>query len=209
MDSKPTPTHKARSLEDILAEFEPIDQVIYEPVKLEPHRDAQALLPPTFSTKSHPFDYFTLFFTPELFSTITKHTNQYAAVQRRENKQERQHEWDPLISEELYVFLGVIIYMGIHLEPSIPMYWNTDFNKGPLHPVANHISQCRFEQIRRYCHISCSESDKRAGNDLPSNKRWWYKVEPLASTFQASFQRYYSPSSEVSIDELMVRCFGR
>jgi hypothetical protein len=207
MDSKPT--HKARSLKDILAEFEPIDQVIYEPIELEPHRDAQALLPPTFSTKSHPFDYFTLFFTPELFSTITKHTNQYAAQQRLFNIQERQCEWDPLISEELYVFLGVIIYMGIHLEPEISMYWNTDFNKGPLHPVSNHITLRRFQQIKRYCHISCSESDERAGYHLPSNKRWWYKVEPLASTFQASFQQYYSPSSEVSIDELMVRCFGR
>jgi hypothetical protein len=75
MDSKPNNTPKARSLEEILAEFKPIDQVIYETIKLEPHRDGQALLPPTFLTKSHPFDYFTLFFTPEIFSTITKHTN--------------------------------------------------------------------------------------------------------------------------------------
>jgi hypothetical protein len=172
MDSKPNNTPKARSLKEILAEFKPIDQVIYEPIELEPHRDVQALLPPTFSTKSHPFDYFTLFFTPQLFSTITKHTNQYVAIQRRENVQERQREWDPLIPEELYVFLGVIIYIGIHLEPSISMYWNIDFNKGPLHPVSNHITLRRFEQIKRYYYISCSESDKRAGNDLPSNKRW-------------------------------------
>jgi hypothetical protein len=89
------------------------------------------------------------------------------------------------------------------------MYWNTNFSTGPLHPISNHISLCRFEQIKRYCHISCPESDEREGYHLPSNKIWWYKIEPLASTLQASFQRYYSPSSEVSIDELMVRCFGR
>jgi len=41
------------------------------------------------------------------------------------------------------------------------------------------------------------------------NKIWWYKLEPLALTIQASFQKYYSPSSEVSINELMVWCFGR
>jgi hypothetical protein len=92
MDSKPNTTPKVHSLEDILAEFKPIDQVTYEPVELEPYRDAQALLPPAFSTKSHPFDYFTLFFTPKLFSTITKHSNQYAAVQRRQKAQERQRE---------------------------------------------------------------------------------------------------------------------
>jgi hypothetical protein len=89
------------------------------------------------------------------------------------------------------------------------MYWNTDFNKGPLHSIPSHISLRRFEQIKRYCHISCPISDQQRGYYLPSNKIWWYKVEPLASTLQASFQRHYSPSSEVSIDELMVRCFGR
>ena len=71
------------------------------------------------------------------------------------------------------------------------------------------MSLYRFEQIKRYCHISCPESDERNGYHLSSNKVWWYKVEPLASALQASFRRYYSPSSEVSIDELMVRCFGR
>jgi hypothetical protein len=107
------------------------------------------------------------------------------------------------------VFLGVIIYIGVYEEPDIKTYWNTDFNTGPLHTISNHISLCRFEQIKRYCHISCPESDERNGYHLGSNKVWWYKVEPLASALQASFRRYYSPSSEVSINELMVRCFGR
>ena len=89
------------------------------------------------------------------------------------------------------------------------MYWNTDFTRGPLHPIPNHISLCRFEQIKRYCHISCPESDERNGFHLPTNKMWWYKLEPLASSIQAASQCYYSPSSEVSIDELMVQCYGR
>jgi hypothetical protein len=78
------------------------------------------------------------------------------------------------------VFLGVIIYIGVYKEPNIKIYWNTDFNTGPLYTILNHISLCRFEQIKRYCHISCPESDKRNGYYLGSNKVWWYKVEPLA-----------------------------
>jgi hypothetical protein len=42
------------------------------------------------------------------------------------------------------MFLGVIIYMGVYEEPDIKMFWNTDFNKGPLYTVSNHISLCRF-----------------------------------------------------------------
>jgi hypothetical protein len=125
-------------------------------------------------------------------------------LQRLHVLEEGTREWSDLLVEELYVFLGAIIYMGIHDEPEVSMYWNTDINKGPLHTIPKHISLRRFEQIKRYCHISCPRSDESTGYHLPSNKKWWYKVEPLASSLQATFQQYYSPSSEVSIDELMV-----
>jgi L-rhamnose mutarotase len=199
----------APTLSELLAKFQPIKEVIFEPMQSEePHQPARALLPAYFSMNSNPIDYFLLFFTHTLFQLITKHTNQYAAIQRMEAK-EGQREWYNLVVEELYVFIGSIIYMGIHEEPEISMYWNTDPEKGPLHTIKEHISLTRLQQIKRYCHISDSESDKQARFDQPSNKKWWYKLEPLASSLQASFQLYYSPSSEVSIDEIMVRCFGR
>jgi hypothetical protein len=93
---------KARSLEDILLEFGPIDRVFYEPFQAEePKRVATALLPPTFPARPHPYDYFTLFFTPDFLQTITRNTNQYAATQRIYTEQERQREWSELLIEEL------------------------------------------------------------------------------------------------------------
>jgi hypothetical protein len=68
------------------------------------------------------------------------------------------------------MFLGVIIYMGVHKEPNIKTYWNTDFNTSPLHTISNHISLYHFEQIKHYYHISCPESDERNGYHLGSNK---------------------------------------
>jgi hypothetical protein len=200
---------KAQSLDDILHEFGPIKDVSYTPFEIEEPRPAKPLLPSTFPTQPHPYDYFTLFFTPDLFRTITKNTNRYANMQRIHVADRGLREWSDLLVEELYVFIRAVIYIGVYKEPQIPMYWNTDFNQGPLHSISSHLSLRRFEQIKRYCHISCPEHDQKEGYQLPSNKIWWYKVEPLASALQASFQRYYSPSSEVSIDELMVRCFGR
>jgi hypothetical protein len=67
------------------------------------------------------------------------------------------------------------------------MYWNSNPNKGPIYTIKSHISLTRFEQIKRYCYISNSNSDKASGFDLPTNKQWWYKGEPLASILQASF----------------------
>jgi hypothetical protein len=37
-------------------------------------------------------------------------------------QQERAREWRDLLLEELYVFLGAIIYMGVYEEPQIEMY---------------------------------------------------------------------------------------
>ena len=114
---------KAQSLEDILHEFEPIERVLYTPFQTkQPRRPTKALLPPTFPIKPHPFDYFTLFFTHDLFQTITTNTNRYANIQRIHTVEKGLREWSDLLVEELYVFIGVIIYMGIHTEPQICMY---------------------------------------------------------------------------------------
>ena len=78
--------------------------------------------------------------------------------------------------------------MGIYKEPQIEIYWNIDFNKGPLYSISNHISLRRFEQIKRYCHISCPESDSNSGYHLPTNKIWWYKLEPLALAIKLLFK---------------------
>jgi hypothetical protein len=62
------------------------------------------------------------------------------------------------------------------------MYWNIDFSKGPVYLILNHILLYCFKQIKRYCHVSCPENDKKEGYYLSSNKIWWYKLEPLASS---------------------------
>ncbi|KAE9364194.1 hypothetical protein N431DRAFT_496766 [Stipitochalara longipes BDJ] len=145
-------------LQEILYRLRPITGVSYNPFKYEPKQPAKALLPTSFLLKKrHPFDYFSLFFTPNLFHTITTNTNRYASLQQ--------------------IQVNAIIYIG-----------NTDFNKGPLHSITTHISLYRFKQIKRYYHISYYESNKRAGYFLPKNKKWWYKLKPLASLIQASSQ---------------------
>jgi len=112
----------ARTLEDILHEFGPIEGVSYTPFQTEQRRPAQALLPSTFPVQPHPYDYFTLFFTHDLFRTITTNTNRYTNIQRIQVAHRGLREWTDLLVEELYTFIGIIIYMGIHKEPQIPMY---------------------------------------------------------------------------------------
>ncbi|PMD42399.1 hypothetical protein L207DRAFT_622423 [Hyaloscypha variabilis F] len=113
---------KAKSLKDILRQLGPIANVSYQPFKPESKRPAQALLPTSFPRNAHPFDYFSLFFTHDLFRTITTNTNQYAGIQQIHVPQERVRGWTNLLVEELYVFIGSIIYMGVHEEPQAKIY---------------------------------------------------------------------------------------
>ena len=39
--------------------------------------------------------------------------------------------------------------------------------------------------------------------------QWWHKLEPMSSIAQQRCQECYLPSSNVSIDEMMVKCEGR
>jgi hypothetical protein len=58
---------KALSLEDILLQLGPIAEVQFDPFHPEPKQLPKAQLPSSFPQNPHPFDYFSLFFTPNLF----------------------------------------------------------------------------------------------------------------------------------------------
>ncbi|KAJ5135615.1 uncharacterized protein N7515_004893 [Penicillium bovifimosum] len=94
--------------------------------------------------------------------------------------------------------------MGAIPLPRVENYWQDDkFQRPSFRP---HMGVVRFEQIKRYLHISWPTTrDPRR----PEDKCWWSKLEPLACAFQRAAGQYYTPGSNVSIDETMVRCFGR
>jgi hypothetical protein len=97
MDIPPSPPtqpkiQKARSLEDILLSLRPITAISYAPFKPEPKQAARAVLPPSFPKNPHLFDYFSLFFTPDLFYTITTNTNRYTNLQKLRVPQEKARE---------------------------------------------------------------------------------------------------------------------
>ncbi|PVH75547.1 hypothetical protein DL98DRAFT_518555, partial [Cadophora sp. DSE1049] len=201
-DSEATPPvkkAKLEAIEAILNEFEPIKDVSFEPFKYETLQPTKATLSPDFPATAKPYDYFTLFFTPTFLQIITSNTNRYANLQRIRVKQERSRQWRKLLVEELFVFIKILVYMGIHEEPRIDMYWNTDKKRSPIHTISAYIALNRYKEIKKYCHISNPENDERLSRHLPTNTIWWYKIKLL----------YYSPSSEVSINELIVRCFSR
>src|SRR5947207_430888 len=93
---------------------------------------------------SSPEAIFTLFFTDSVIDHIVQCTNINAekvradpAALRAQNirfhNSYNQRPWKPVTSSEILAYLGIIIYMGVHIEPHINDYWNTDRETGPVH----------------------------------------------------------------------------
>ncbi len=68
------------------------------------------------------------------------------------------------------------------------MYWNINVTKGLIYTIRAYLPLVRYEEIKRYYYISSWEDDERLGRHLPTNKVWWYKIEPLAFNIQASYR---------------------
>ncbi|CAG8443034.1 11896_t:CDS:2 [Dentiscutata heterogama] len=96
-----------------------------------------------------PLSLFQLFFTDEQLHLIVKNSNIYELVKSRESGQ----VWTPLTLSELKVWLGLIIYMGVHHINAIEDLWNQD-NKIANHEIKRFISLYSFQQIKQFFHIS-------------------------------------------------------
>ena len=87
--TSPVVPKKNQSLEEILIVLSPISSILYTPFQPESSRLAKLLLPLTFPPKLYPFNYFSLFITPDLFKIISMNTNKYASLQRMKIVEER------------------------------------------------------------------------------------------------------------------------
>ena len=106
-----------------------------------------------------PEDYFSLFFSEELYQLIADETNLYAQLLRANRPMTARsslRNWRDLSVPELKAFIGLILNMGIINVPSIRDYWSTDitgnipffsqvhmyFNNGYGSKVQNISIQC-------------------------------------------------------------------
>jgi hypothetical protein len=145
-----------------------------------------------------PFDIFSLLFVPELI-LIVGATNSYAL----RNHKDLKYPWKPLSLPELYVWIGCVVYMGVHPEPHIDLYWKTQSDaRGPTHAIREVIGSTRFHQIRRNLTIV----DRGEGTHV--SELWYAPLEPLIYHLREAFRAYFLPGTSVSIDEAMAKCEG-
>src|SRR5437762_13013293 len=95
----------------------------------------------------------------------------------------------------------MLIYMGIFSSCEIRDYWQKS-TLWPVHLLCDYMSLTHFQQILYYFHIS----DPSVMHEDDENDRWTYKVDPLLEAVHQALSKYYTPHTNVSIDEVMI-CF--
>lgn len=135
--------------------------------------------------------------------------------------------WYRATAEEITVFMGISLYMGIHHSREIADYWMSDGEVwAPLHPIRSHMTLDRYCQLRRFLHLSnplATNSDRREltdeedemdpeedeSNPEEGMNRWWDKMEPFASIFRQACQIFRVHGTNMSVDAMMFRSYGR
>jgi Transposase IS4 len=137
------------------------------------------------------------------------------AIMQRINKplSNSPRPWFDMSAIEIKVFIGILIYIGIYDSKRTDLYWKNEIESGPIHTPQLYISLIRFEQIKRYLHISQPLGDNVDEPRDPESatqyldeyieKMWWYKVLPLVDIFRDACQKFYTPSTNTTIDKLM------
>lgn len=148
--------------------------------ELEPHRDEfQSPIP----ENKCPYDYFTDFFSEDLFDEICQYTNMYAMQSTGRSIN--------LTVEELRNFISIKVIMGIVSMPSYLDYWSSK-TRYPL--VADVMSLKRYQEIRRYIHFV----DNNETNSDP-----YFKIRPFVERIRQNCLKV-EEESRFSIDEMVI-----
>jgi len=156
----------------------------------------KSVLPGHLNLSPSIVEVFRLFFDDKMLKTIVINTNYYAAWKDAG----KGREWVDLTAPELLVFFAICIYFGLfRANGSLECQWDKDRRK-PEHQILKHMSLLRFQQIKRFLHISVHGTQ---------NGNYYAKVEPLLSHIRKTSQSIYRPSSNMSVDEMIIRFLGR
>ena len=147
-------------------------------------------------------DFFQLFFTFEIVSSIADNTNIYGwlNILNKPTYSTGDGSWIETSPAEIYRFIGLIIYMGFVQVPSFSRYWSTTPPYVGLW-ARQFMSRDRFKALLGMIHVSDPSTDQ-PGDRL-------CKIRPLIAHMKQKCKELYQCKVNVSVDERMVKSKGR
>ena len=146
--------------------------------------------------------------TDQIIGNIVTETNRYeecfltSALQKCTNS--FLGRWEPVTTNEIKTFLGVLLLMVIVYKPKMHMYWSKDALYST--PIFSEVmSRDHFELIMKFFHFNNNSSY----NPTDENCDCLHKVQPLIETLRQRCRKVYYPGQNLSVDESLVLFKGR
>ncbi|RFU33083.1 hypothetical protein B7463_g3217, partial [Scytalidium lignicola] len=182
--------------------FEPVVEVgeTFTPL-ICPEFNHKINLPPNIKPND-PLGIFTLFFSRPVVKELVENTNKsYQEALGKGTVKESYPKWAPLTVEELYLYLGIRVYMSLTVLKQLKYYWNTDPEKhcGLHYAITSRMSRRRFEAITRWFRVAPTTSKSTV----------FERLEPLNGHIQSMSRQLWIPGRDLAVDECMVRFQGR
>jgi hypothetical protein len=166
-----------------------------------------------------PLELFQLFVPDSLIQSWIEYTNSWVAHLLENavidnwntplSKQSRILGWEGISTATAYIWLGVLIYLGIHREISIKDHWKAPRlgEQRPLHSITKFMPLRKFELITRYFRtFDYTKLDVRDEGGLPKT---FQAAEEWSNHIQSVSIELYSPGTNLTVDECMIPFTGR
>ncbi|KAG5786530.1 hypothetical protein H9Q69_014374 [Fusarium xylarioides] len=114
----------------------------FEPLELH---ERDPVISTITSQLAEPVDLFLQFLPEKIVEKWVRYTNEAAKSLAAEDH-DFSKSWEPVTLSEVYLFIGIIIYIGLHKEANLKSYWATDEGHKflPDHPMARLMARKRF-----------------------------------------------------------------
>ncbi|KZL63507.1 pep1, partial [Colletotrichum incanum] len=172
-----------------------------------------------------PLDLFVQYVPQSLVEQWAQWTNA-APLSREEGPRARRarvYEWRKTSADEMYLFLGILLYIGIYRESRLSTYWSTQQQReDPIHLFTRFISRDRFQLLLQRLRIFNSaefqpvQPSQPSQSSQPSQGRGrgqgqgrgqmpdvYRKVNQWSAHIQETGDSFYTAGSDLTVDEAM------
>lgn len=153
---------------------------------------------------------FRLFFTDDILNMLVTETNRYHE-QVKDLKGEdagassRVSLWKDVTADEMRSFIALVLLMGLTNRSSYELYWSVD-SLLECPGFREVMSRNRFLAILSFLHLVDNTTTVPRGEPGHSKA---FKIRSFVDSLLPLFQRHYTPSKELSLDESMIAFKGR
>ena len=152
----------------------------------------------SYNTVNSPMKAWRHIFTASILEMIVKHTNEYGMLHCR--------RWVMVSKSDITDFFAILFIASIQKRKDKTMNW---WSNDPLleYPIMKKIMTGRkFHRLLRYLHV-CDLKRQPSFGDIDYSPT--YKIQELMDALTERYDRSFVPGEHLSLDESLIRTFGR